>query len=218
MYCRDDIVDVSINDWSLLEDLACAITAITISPLIKKQYLLDIVGADGAKDLLSWFGAPHFESRTLTVRAQCCREGAAQCAARLSNLFAGQSVNIRLSNDCDVYRTGTVTQISATGPLLSDEVIITILCDPYRYNTDLTLYRISASPSATSHTWLNGGARNVAPEIVSESDTVLEVGDSRYTLTAGHYLLSEITIPGGSSITVQVIGGPITVSYREAIL
>lgn len=218
MTYRDDIVDATINGISLLSEYACALSEVSITPLIKKQYLVDIPGTDGTRDLTDWFGAPRFEARTLTVRAQCCKEGAADCAARLSNAFGGRTVSVRLSSDPGVYRTGSVTQVSATGPQLSDDVILTMVCDPYRYADNLTIHTVSASESAVTYVWSNAGTRPVVPEIVSESDTVIQLGTSRWALSKGTYRLPGLTIDGGSSITVQISGGALTASYREAIL
>lgn len=218
MTYQEGIVDVTINDVSLLSEYVCMLSVVTITPLIKKQYLVDIPGTDGARDLTDWFGSPRFEARTLTIRTQCCREGAADCAARLSNAFGGRTVAVRMTSDPGVYRTGIVTQVSATGPQMSDDVILTICCDPCRYADEETVQAAAASDTAVSYVWGNNGNRPVVPEIVSESDTVIAMGTSKWALTKGTYRLPGLAIPGGSSITVQVSGGPLIARYREAIL
>lgn len=218
MTYSDAPVDASLSGVSLLEKYACMLTAVTITPLIKKQYLLDIPGTDGSRDLTEWFGAPRFEARTVTIRAQCCREGAADCAMRLSNAYGGCSVTLRLTNDPGVYRTGIVTQVSATGPLMSDEVILTIVCDPCRYADDETIQTAPASDSAVTYVWANHGTRPVVPELVSESDTTIALGYSKWALSKGSYKLPGLAIPGGSSISVKISGGPLTATYREAYL
>lgn len=218
MTYQDEIVDVTIDGVSLLSEYVCMLSEVTITPLIKKQYLVDIPGTDGSRDLTDWFGVPRFEARTLTIRAQCCREGAVDCAARLANAFGGRTVAVRLTSDPGVYRTGIVTQVSATGPLLSDEVILTIVCDPCRYADAETVQAVPASETAVTYEWTNGGTRPVVPEIVSESDTVIALGLSKWALSKGTYRLPGLAIPGGSSITVKISGGPLTAKYREAIL
>lgn len=218
MNYSDVIVDVIINDMSLLSDFVCQINLVTISALVKKRYLVDIVGTDGNRDLTDWFGAPRFESRVLKIYAQCYVETATACANRLANLFAGKTVEVQLSFDSGVYRTGIVTQIAPTGPLMSDEVVITIDCNPYRYAVEQTVHTIPASADAVTYIWVNLGTQDVIPEIVSDSDTTIICGTAQYSLTKGTYILPGLAIPGNSSISVEITGGAITASYREAVL
>lgn len=218
MIYADELVDVSIDGASLLTDYACTLSTVSITPLIKKQYLVDIPGTDGNRDLTEWFGAPRFEARTVTIRAQCCREGAADCAARLSNAFGGRTVAIRLSSDPGFYREGIVTQISATGPLMSDEISMMVACDPYRLTDAETVQEAPASETAVDYEWCNHGTRPVVPEIVSEPDTIIATGTSKWALSKGTYRLPGLAIAANSSISVQISGGPLTATYREAIL
>lgn len=217
MAYNDKVVDAVINGISLLNDAACQINLVTITPLTKKRYLVEVAGTDGNRDLSDWFGAPRFESRILKIHAQCFSAPATVCADSLANIFAGKTVQVKLSFDDTGYRVGTVTQIAATGPQMSDEVVITIDCDPYRYAAEKE-YNIPASSEAAAHIWTNTGTRDVIPEIVAEGDVTISCGTSKYSLTKGSYVLAGLAIAANSSITVEISGSAVTARYREAFL
>lgn len=208
-------VDVVIGGVSMLHDLHCLVNAVTISPLTKKQYLIDIVGADGTKDLTEWFGNPRFESQTMMIYVESAAETSRECTDRLNNLWTGQSVQIALSFEPGFYRVGTVTQIA---PTESAEIVIVVYCEPCRYRDSETVYEMVASEAEIYHTWKNSGTLDVYPElIVADLDVTITRDAAKYVLTAGTYLLPELSIPGGSEITVGVSGGVLQARYREAV-
>lgn len=213
-----DIVDVTIGGESLVYDYLCVINAVTITPLVKKQYLVDVPGADGSKDLSSWFGAPRFESRTLKIYCQCAAEPATDCADKMVSRWVGRTLDVVLSFDDMFYRTGMVTQVMPAGAGPSDEIVITILCEPCRYLCYEVIHRIPTSAEVREYTWWNNGTLDVLPTLtVPEDDITLLMGTAKFTLTAGTFLLPELVIPGNSSITVTVSGGALEARYREAV-
>ena len=213
-----DIVDVLIDGESLVYDYLCVINAVTITPLIKKQYLVDVPGADGTKDLTAWFGVPRFESRTLKIYCQCAAEPAKDCADKLLRRWIGKTVNVELSFDDGYYRTGTVTQVMPAGPGLSDEIVITVFCEPCKYMHYEVIHRIPASAEATDYVWSNNGTLDVLPVLTAlEGEVTLLIGTAKFTLTSGTFMLPELVIAGDSSITVTVSGGALEARYREAV-
>lgn len=213
-----DIADVVIERESLMNDYCCIVNKITITPLTKKQYLVDVPGADGSRDLAVWFGSPRFESRTLKIYVQSTIENARICADRLANKWTGKTVDIRLSFDEDFFRRGMVMQVSPTGTELSDEVVISILCDPCRYRNFERTYDIPASEIEVSYVWRNDGVLDVVPTLLVQDENVtLKFGVSNVTLSSGTHILPELAIPGESKITVTAAGGAFRAKYREAI-
>lgn len=214
-----NVIDAVIDGVSLVYDCHCLINAIYISPLVKKQYLVDMAASDGTKDLSTWFGAPRFESRTLTIYAQCMEGTAADCADRFSNTLVGDVVSVELSLDPGLFRTGMFLQARPSSGDGSNVLQITILCDPYRYRMDEVIHEIPASDEAISYTWCNNGKQTVIPSVqVTGEAAVILCGTSRYNLTNGEFLLADLAIEGNSETTVEITGGPLEVRYREAVL
>ncbi len=182
-----------------------------------KTYPYDIPGADGQLDLLKNMGPPRYEMRTVTAQFKICGGNVRQVIDRLINELEGRTVEIVLPNDSAHYMTGDV-HISCAGYRPEDGVSITANCLPWRLSRQEVVISIPASEIDVSHTWFNKGRRDVVPELDVQEEAKMTMDGIIYTLAPGTHLLSILSIPGGSSTTVTMRGGALTVRYREAIL
>lgn len=216
----DQYIDVTLDHVSLTEMLGVMIDEITISPLLMKQYSVEVPGIDGTVDLSQWFGGPRYESRTLSIAVSCFRSSSVETESEAENLLLGKIFDFRLSIKQGYYYHGKVTQITAAEQSAPQSALILIsaICDPYCYSDRLT--EIHCDPSATDLmiTVSNSGTMPVSPEITTEGEVHLTDGVSVYKLSEGTFQLPGLVLLGKSDKTLTYSGAAFTIRFREAIL
>lgn len=211
-------MDITINGKSLTRDYLCIITQVTITPLAKKEYTVDLPCADGDLDLSAWFGSPRFAQQTLSIELISANSSAETTAQCMIEAWLGQSVQVCLTTDPEHYRIGTVQQIAPAGANTAGAIRIKISCRPCRYFMTERTYSVAASTAEKSLTMVNDGTMDVVPTLTASGKAVtIKHGDATYTLAVGEYLIAGLAIKGKSSIAVKISGGSLTVKYREAI-
>lgn len=216
----DQFVDITLDQVSLTEMLGVTIDEIAISPLLMKQYTVEVPGTNGTVDLSDWFGSPRYESRTLSIAVSCFRFPFVETESEAENLLLGKIFDFRLSIKQGYFYHGKVTQItaveqSATGAAL---ILITAICDPYCYADRLTEIHCDASSTDLMVTVSNSGTMPVSPEITAEGDVHLTDGASVYKLCAGTFQLPGLVLLGKSDKTLTYSGAAFTIRFREAVL
>jgi len=200
-----------LSDWSFSE------------PVYKDSFVA-VPGRSGDLDLSTTLtdGEPVYNNRTLTVALESSDGTRDDRKARIDsmiNLLDGRRMQITLPDEdtCYIYGRIHVAQ-NYNDPALAS-VTVTANCDPWRYAKDLTTQTITATSTATAYTLTNAGRRTVVPTlVVAGGDVTIVQGTYTTTLSAGTYILPDITVPtGGATITVSG-SGTLTVTYREASL
>lgn len=183
----------------------------------QKRHLIDVPAADGNVDAMEGIGEPAYENRTVTACFKM-HMPAEDTRARIINDLEGRTVEIVLPNDLRHYMTGRV-HIAGAGYRTGGELLVTADCLPWRYARDEVVIPAAASETEAQHVWWNQGRRLAVPEItVEDADVTFAVNGVTKLLAQGTHLLSELAIPGFSSITITAHGGAFTARYREAIL
>lgn len=182
----------------------------------RKKHLIDVLCADGAIDAMQGF-EPTYENRTITASFKILGSGY-ETRDRILNELEGRTVPIVLPDDIRYYMIGE-PHVSASGFRPGDPLTITAVCLPWRYARNETVYEVDASETDVQYRWRNAGKRYAVPEITVQSeDVILTIDGNEKTLVSGTYLLSELGIPGFSTIIITARGGAFTARYREAIL
>lgn len=208
---------VYFDGWSVT-GAGCALKAVTWTAPVKKQYLVDIPGADGSIDMASWFGGPRYESRTMTVVLEPRGKSLNSLWDELAQKLYGNKYDIRLSADPGYYWRGDVQSIVASGGY-PGEVIITVRVDPYKYAVSETVCDLAEAGADTAAEISNMGSRVEIPTVTVTGDSLRIVsGETVLNMTAGAYAVPELAVLPRSTLQLHYTGGPGRIAIREAYL
>jgi len=215
---------VILGTYNTLTDGLWEIASWNFSEPVYKPNFVSVPGRSGDLDLSTALtdGEPVYNNRTLTVALESSDGTRLERKARIDamiNQLDGRQMQITLPDEdtCYVYGRVHVAQ-NYNDPAISG-VTVTANCEPWRYAKTLTTRTITATSTATAYTLANAGRRIAVPTFVVAGGSITIVqGDYSKALSAGTYILPDITVPtGGAAITVSG-SGTLTVSYREASL
>lgn len=211
------MAEMSFNGKSTLSYYELDLVRCTFSTAKRKRNLVSILGADGELDYMKGLGEPTYESRTMQAEFKILGNPE-DVVARLNDEVEGMTVPIVLPDDPRSYVLGDA-HIYQCVMKIGGTVVITASCQPWRLRACPVVHKIPASGTPQTFEWYNSGKRTAVPEItVSDADVTIDSGDISKILTAGTYLLPELSIPGGGSILVTISGGTMTAEYQEANL
>lgn len=189
-----------------------------------KDNFVSVPGRSGDLDLSTALtdGEPVYNNRTLTVTLESSEGTRLERKARIDsmiNLLDGRQMQIVLPDEDACYVYGRVHVAQNDNNQAYASVTVTANCEPWRHAKALTTQTITATSTATAYTLANAGRRTAVPTFVVAGGSITIVqGDYSEALSAGTYILPDITAPtGGAAITVSG-SGTLTVSYREASL
>lgn len=202
-------------------DLHLIQAAMEIEPAQPKLNLIDVPGADGAKDFSeSPAGRVVYNTRKITWTFKLYpTDNWATKYTEVSNALNGISCQIVLDDDPDHYYQGRVSVDKYTVDSILHTITVVAICQPYKLR--LTINRVSA-PTTTEYTRLTlpNDRMPVVPEIKVTTETTLLWNGDTFTLSAGTHKLLGIQLVEGSN-TLQAksaVGGTITVTYRRGNL
>ena len=210
--------DMSFDGKSARNYWALELVKCYISTPKRKQHLLDVPGGDGQIDTMRGLGDPSYEMRTLTVVCRSTESNTRDTIDRILNELVGREVEIIAPDKPNHYMVGEV-KMQGAGYRSGAQITLVASVFPWRYARNEIVHTVPAAETALAHVWRNAGSRPVVPELtVHDKNVVISTGGKTFDLPQGTYDLSEIKIPGKSTITVSVSGGTLTARYREAIL
>lgn len=209
---------VYFDDWPVT-DAGCFLKAVAWTAPVKKQYVVDVPGADGSIDMASWFGGPRYEARTMTVVLIPFGRDTYGLWNKLAQRLYGSTYDIRLSTDPDHYWHGDVQSIIASEEY-QGEVVITVRVDPYKYAVIPTTYGLASSTADKDTEITNNGTRLEVPKItVTEGGLRIVSSDGAViNMQPGTYDVPELAIAPRSALRFQYSGGPAEITFREAYL
>lgn len=210
-------MDMYFGGKSAMQDYSLSLTSCKISTPIRKQYPINVPGADGEIDAAEGMYPARYEMRTVTASFAPLGRDHRPIVNKIINDLEGRTVEIVLPDDAEHYLTGTIHVLSAGGAP-TPEITITARCLPWRYASQETVYQIPASNTEVPHILTNNGTREVVPTVVLSGDTTITLDGTTTTISPGSYMLTDLTIPGKGSITIGIKGGAAEIRYREAIL
>ena len=209
-------MDMAFDGLSALRFWGISLSRCTITPPKRKQSLINILCADASLDLLRG-NEPVYEARTITAEFEPTGRNVSHIIDRLEDELEGKRMQITLPNDASFYMVGDV-HINSAGVSSGDPIVLTAVCNPWRYRQDATVYSIPQTTASDVELY-NSGRKTVVPELIVHSDlTISGSGVAEKQYVAGTYLLPDYQIPGHSSIRVTVKGGPVEIRYQEAML
>ena len=136
------------------------------------------------------------------------------------NRFAGQLVQVILSEDQTMYYVGTVEAEPSYDPL-SGKGVLVLSCDDgdaYRYHVEHTEISLSGSGTVT----LQNDAMPVVPVVTTTAETALawQVGTDTYqrSVSAGTWEIPELELAEGANSIAVTGDGTTTFLYRQGHL
>ena len=136
------------------------------------------------------------------------------------NRFAGQLVQVILSENQTMYYVGTVEAEPSYDPL-SGKGMLVLSCDDgdaYRYHVEQTEISLSGSGTVT----LQNDAMPVVPVVTTTAETALawQVGTDIYqkSVSAGTWEIPELELAEGTNSIAVTGEGTTTFTYREGRL
>jgi len=189
-----------------------------------RSEMVTVPGRDGELDMSTALtdGEPRYSSRTLTAtleRSDGTRLEREAAINTMINWLDGWRVDIRLPDDDGHYLTGRVSVGKDYNDMTHAAVSLTATCDPWRYNDNETVHRLTAGTEELRARLTNGGRRTVIPSITITGGTVLlKYGAYSWALSDGVYQLPDLVVPQGGAEVLYSGTGQISFTYREAVL
>ncbi len=196
----------------------CKLKAITWTAPVKKQYIVDIPGADGTLDMASWFGGPRYESRTMTIVLEPSGISLFSLWSKLAQELYGSTYHIRASVDPDYYWNGEVQNITTVSGMLG-ELIISVRVEPYKYRVIPDIYGLPKKEVEVDAQIMNMGTRVEIPSVTVKGEQLsIAYGGTVINMTTGTYSVPELAVRPRSELQFRYTGGPGEITIREAYL
>lgn len=197
----------------------------SLSAPVYEQHFIDVPGRRrgplDASDVLT-DGEPVYESRTLTARLETSegtRLEREEVINTMVNLLDGWRMDIVLPDDDGHYITGRVHAARQYNDQAHASVIVTAVCEPWRYANDETVVTLTAASSSKTKKLTNNGRLSVVPLVVITGGPVsLTFGTSSWSLSAGTYALPGMRLQQGTASLTYSGSGTVKLTYREAVL
>ena len=167
-------------------------------------------------------GRVSYQPRTfdITLSMLGTREKFNQMSEQIVNRFAGQLVNVILSEELDLYCVGTLEITPGYDPLMhkGQLTINSSDADAYRYHTEETV----AIQNGNGMAVLTNDFMPAVPTVTVTEETTLKwrVGTDSFikTVSAGTWTFPELELAQGENEIEVVTDGTVTFRYREGRL
>lgn len=189
------------------------------SPQVKR-YQIEVPGADGTLDLTDFFGEPKFENVTHTFEFSLPvpQTELLYTYQSIKNAIHGKKMRIILDDDPLFYYIGRCEVSPLTQEKTIGKLSIVCDCDPYKYRTQKTVFKIDVTGEFT--TTIPNSRKRVVPEvqIVTDGSIRIVYQNNIWDLGSGSYILPELELVEGNN-EVSVTGtGSVILTYREGAL
>lgn len=203
------------------------LNSLELSPPVHESNRVQVPGKDGSLELATALtdGVPVYGDRTLTVRLESSEGTRLERKTRIdtmTNWLDGWTVDIVLPDDPTHYLTGRVSVALEYNDLAHAAVVVSAVCDPWRYAAAETVVRLTATEAPQTVELVNNGRRAVVPLLTitaEEGSTVLlSFGSASWALGPGTYRLPDMLLTQGAHPLTYSGVGALGISYREAVL
>ena len=194
------------------------------SPEQQTNYIVIPGRKGGSLDLSTVLteGEPVYNSRALSVNLETSEGGRISREFRINemlNQLDGLQHHIVLPDDPDHYLVGRVHVSKQYNDLAHAKVIVTAVCEPWRYSKYERIIGLVATSTAKTTTLTNAGRLTVVPVVeVTGGSVSLGFGESTWTLSAGTYQLPDLSLKPGEHTLTYSGSGSVGITYREAVL
>lgn len=208
--------DTAAHGWTL--------TSWNLSAARRKENLVDKPGGHGHWDLSTVLtdGEPVYEARTLTATLECSEGDRLSREAKIDamiNEMDGWTKNIVLPDRPLQYLTGAIHVERLYNDPAHASVVVTAVCDPWRYNSTETVINLTATSEAQTADIVNPGRLSVVPLLEITGGTVgLTFGGSAWSGLSGSRKLPDLRLVPGTNPLSYRGTGVIKITFREAVL
>lgn len=202
-------------------DLFLNRNGVEIPPAQPKTNFVDIVGGNGSHDLTEVHGEVKFYDRsckftfTMNPASNMTFE---EKKTQVSNALNGKTCKITLDKDEDYYYKGrcAVNEFMQDRRLM--QFVVTATVHPYKYKQNETVMKFALSDEQKTVN-IKNGRKTVVPEITCTDDnTMIVVGQTSYSLTAGTHKILDIQFKEGNNQLKLSGTGTITFTWQEGDL
>lgn len=210
------------GSWHSYRDFHLIQQTVDVQPAPPKLNLVEVPGADGAKDLSTQpAGRVVYGDRTITwTFALYPGENWDRKHREVSNALNGLACDIILDADPDYYYQGRLTVSKYNVDGLLRQITVEAICRPYKLKRTET--KVTATLGTTTKTLaLVNERRVVVPSITVTASTTLTWQGRAVVVAAGTHRIADIALqPGANLLDAKVASGTgtITVTYREGAL
>lgn len=219
---------IIIGTYDTVEHGQWTLTGWTLSRAAAMESYVDIPGHSGPLDLSTALtdGEPYYGSREFTATLETSEGSRLEREQRINDMINnldGWRHNIVLPDDPTHYITGRIRVEKVYNDPAHAAVLVTAICDPWRYNFTETVVTIAAAAEERVVVLTNEGRRSVVPRVkVTDGDVRLKyIADTQeltWALMPGEYTLGDIYLKSGTASLTYSGVGKVTFTYREAVL
>lgn len=233
------MVGVTIGDYHTWKDWGLILQEVTVSSPEKKQYIVDIPGADGVLDLSSFLtnGDEKFENRIIRLKLAAETPSYTSMflkASKILNLIQGKKKKIILDDDRSYYYIGTCfIDKDRINPMITTfEIEIDI--EPYKYERFSSLEKWvwdvfcfedgiirnykDLQVKGTRTLLIPGRRKKVVPVFECSEAMKLEYDGQSYDLPVGKSKILDLELGTGEHFLTFTGEGIVSVDYRGGCL
>lgn len=204
-------------------DLGLIQQSVDAQPAVPKLNLIDIPGADGAKDLSTQpAGRVVFNDRKLTwIFALYPGDIWATKHRQVSGALNGKYCRITLDSDPDYYFLGRLAVKSYKKDNTLRQITVEASCRPYMLHQQETVVRVTNLTTAYRTLSLVNDRKPAIPAITVTAETTLRWKGATITLAPGTHKVLDIELQEGINpleAKVTTGTGSITLTYQEGAL
>ena len=215
------IPDIKLNNISML-NLGWLREDINFSAPQSQSNTIVVPGRNSPVRYTEALGRVSYQPRSfdITLSMLGTREKFNQMSEQTVNRFAGQLVNVILSEEPALYYVGTLEITPGYDPLAhkGQLAINSSDADAYRYHTEETVVSVTGGGSVI----LSNDFMPAIPAVTVTDETTLkwQVGTDRFikTVNAGTWTFPELELVQGENEIEVTTGGTVTFRYREGRL
>lgn len=205
------------NDWGLI------LTAQEMEPPRVKTKYIDIPLGDGAIDLTeALIGDVSYEDRKGTFEFDLLvpPENRAALVSAMGSYIHGKKRKLTLPDDPDHYYYGRMAMNSFKAQGMVAKLEIEIICDPYKYKNEPTVYSGSIGAGGSENLVCDNSRKRVIPTITVNAGVTLGFAGNTYSVSAGTWQLTNIIFEEGqNALTITgAAGTTYTIEYQEGAI
>lgn len=188
------------------------------SPAPNTSYV-EVPGSNGHIDLTEALtGDVTYSNRTLTFQLamKATPSQWPQITDRIYNTLHGKAVQVILDEDPGHYFYGRVTVESAARSHTAGQAVLSVDCEPYRYETEET--SVTFTGSGERQCTLENDRMWVVPTIEASQECSMVFGNAIITLAKGEQKKPEVVLKQGENQFFLFGDASVTFRYRKGCL